>query len=114
MGSGSYDGAGNEFVMLFSNIRWIPTGYSFTSSGWKLITMTLDGISTPTAYENTSLIGSFAGGAPAAPSGGTVIGATIGDGGRYYNGKVAAAYFYNKVLSTTEIAQNYNSIAARF
>lgn len=34
--------------------------------------------------------------------------------GFYYNGNVAIALVYNRVLSTTEITQNYNALKSRF
>jgi hypothetical protein len=33
---------------------------------------------------------------------------------KYYNGKFAAAYFYDRVLSASEITQNFDAVKTRF
>jgi hypothetical protein len=111
IGNNAFDQVGSNVVMLFSGRRWISTGTSFGSAGWKLITMTLDGSSVPRAYVNGTLIGSYVDATknPIAPSGTFNLGANIGDGNIFYNGKFAAAYFYNRELSLAEIQQNYNA-----
>jgi len=73
----------------------------------------LDGSSTARAYVNGSLIGTYTWTTPTSPAGSFNIGANIGDGNIYYNGKFAAAYFYNRALSLTEIQQNYNAFATK-
>ena len=35
-------------------------------------------------------------------------------GGRYFNGKIAAVYHYNKILSAAEVQQNFNAQRSRF
>jgi hypothetical protein len=46
---------------------------------------------------------------------GTVrIGATYSSGGAHANGKIAGAKLYTRVLTSTEILQNYNSIKGRY
>ena len=35
-------------------------------------------------------------------------------GGRYFNGKIAVVYHYNRILSHAEIKQNYNALRSRF
>jgi hypothetical protein len=79
--------------------------------------MTLDGSSVPSVYVNTTSIGSYAGTAPPVPTIGTYLARNIGDETtptRAYNGKIACAYFYNRVLTAAEIAQNYNTQKSRF
>ena len=107
--NGAYDVLGNHVVMLFSGIRWIPTGVSYGGEGWKLVTMTLDGSSTPRAYVNGDLVGSYGGTPPTAPSGTLKIGTNRDDGYVLYNGRFRAAYFYNRQLSQPEILANYNA-----
>ena len=115
IGNNAYDQAGSNLVMLVYGVGWISTGVSYNSPGWKLITMTLDGSSVPTAYVNGTLIGSYPNPNhnPAVPSGPLYLGASIGDQGFYYNGKFAAAYFYNRVLTPSEITQNYNAFSSK-
>ncbi len=115
IGNNAFDQSGSNVVMLFSGRRWISTGTNFGTAGWKLITMVLDGSSVPKAYVNGSLIGSYPDATknPIAPIGTLNLGANIGDGNIYYNGKFAAAYFYNRELSLAEIQQNYNAFSTK-
>jgi len=115
IGNGAYDQVGNNVVMLLYGVGWKGTGVSYGSAGWKLVTMTLDGSSVPKAYVNGTLIGSYSNGSstPVVPSGPLYIGASIGDQGFYYNGKFAAAYFYNRELTLAEIQQNYDAFATK-
>jgi hypothetical protein len=117
IGNTDFDNTGNNIIMLFSGIRWIATGVSYATAGWKLVTMTLNASSVPSAYINDTLIGSYAGSAPGVPTIGTYLARCIGDETsptRAYGGNIACAYFYNRVLSATEIAQNYNTQKSRF
>ena len=44
-----------------------------------------------------------------------VLGAGAADGTiQNFNGNISQAFFYNRVLSTTEIQQNYNTTKTRF
>jgi uncharacterized protein (TIGR02145 family) len=99
--------------MLLYGRGWIGSGVSYGTAGWKLVTLTLDGSSTARAYVNGSLIGTYTWTTPTSPAGSFNIGANIGDGNIYYNGKFAAAYFYNRTLSLAEIQQNYNAFATK-
>jgi uncharacterized protein (TIGR02145 family) len=113
IGIGDYfESNGSKATMLFSNKRWIPTNVDYTA-GWHLVTMVLDGSSTPSFYIDNTLKYSSTGTAPQAPTGYLTLGAIPGDNGRYYAGKFAAAYFYNRALSDAEILQNYNAFATK-
>jgi uncharacterized protein (TIGR02145 family) len=112
IGDYAYDKPGNNVVMLFSGVRWISTGVSYGAPDWKLVTMTLDGSSTPRAYVNGNLVGLDGypdPKKPTAPSGTLKIGTNRDDGYVLYNGKFRAAYFYNRQLSQPEILANYNA-----
>ena len=113
IGNGAYDQVGSNVVMLLYGRGWIGTGVSYGTAGWKLVTLTLDGSSTARAYVNGSLIGTYTWTTPTLPVGALNFGANIGDGNIYYNGKFAAAYFYDRALSLTEIQQNYNAFATK-
>ena len=113
IGNGAYDQVGSNVVLLLYGRGWIGTGVSYGTTGWKLVTLTLDGSSTARAYVNGSLIGTYTWSTPTVPAGPLNIGANIGDGNIYYNGKFAAAYFYNRELSLAEIQQNYTAFATK-
>ena len=114
-GGNAYDQAGNNLVLLLYGAAggWKATGQSYGASGWKLVTMTLDGSSTARAYIDGTLKYTYSGAAPNAPSGGINLGAVPEDGYQYYNGKFAAAYFYNRALNLAEIQQNYDAFATK-
>ena len=117
IGIGNYlENDGSNATMLFSNKRWISnTGINYTS-GWHLVTMVLNGSSTPFIYIDNALQGSssgYPGEAPITPTGYLTLGAIPGDNGRYYAGKFAAAYFYDRALTLAEITQNYNAFATK-
>ena len=111
--SGEMNSNGNQAWMLFSSVRYINTNTSY-STGWHLVTMTMSASSVPSYYLDGSFVFTSSGSNPSTPSGSFNLGAVPSDGPKYYNGKFAAAYFYNRVLSSTEISQNYNASAARF
>jgi hypothetical protein len=113
IGNWAYDQVGSNVVMLLYGRGWIGSGVSYGTVGWKLVTLTLDGSSTARAYVNGNLIGTYTWPSPTYPSGPLSLGANIGDGNIYYNGKFAAAYFYNRALSQAEILQNYNAFATK-
>jgi hypothetical protein len=114
-GGNAYDVAGNYMVLLLYGAAggWKATWQSYASSGWKLVTMTLDGSSTARAYIDGTLKYTYTGAAPSAPLGDLNLGAIPEDGYRYYDGKFAAAYFYNRALSLAEIQQNYDAFATK-
>jgi len=114
IGSNAYDVSGSNVDMLvYGSPGWINTGQSYGTTGWKLVTMTLDGSSTAKAYVNGTLIGSYTTTPNSTFTGGLNFGANIGDQSNFYNGKFAAAYFYNRALSLAEVQQNYNAFATK-
>ncbi len=117
IGIGNYlENDGSNATMLFSNKRWISNAGINYTSGWHLVTMVLNGSSTPFIYIDNALQGSssgYPGEVPITPTGYLTLGAIPGDNGRYYAGKFAAAYFYDRALSLAEIQQNYNAFATK-
>ena len=117
IGIGNYlENDGSNATMLFSNKRWISNAGINYTSGWHLVTMVLNGSSTPFIYIDNALQGSssgYPGVAPITPTGYLTLGAIPGDNGRYYAGKFAAAYFYDRALSLAEIQQNYDAFATK-
>lgn len=113
-GNTGFDAVGSQATMLFSYVRWINNTGKTYPTGWHLVTMVLNENSTPSFYVDTAFQYSSTGAAPSTPSGSLTLGAIPGDGGRYYAGKFASAYFYNRVLSANEIIHNYNITKSRF
>lgn len=109
---------GNNIVGLFPVIRWISTGVSYGSTGWKFVTMSLDASSVPSIYLNDALVGTYTGAAPLAPTTNSYLGRNIGDEGsatdRAFNGNINGVLFYNRQLSLAEITQNYNATRSRY
>jgi hypothetical protein len=71
-----------------------------TTTGWKLY---LNGQLVDTDPSTTTFAG-----------GNVVRIAAFQVGGNLFNGKIATAHIYNRVLSDDEIAQNYNATKSRF
>ena len=70
-------------------------------------------------YINGSLVGSNTWtGTAGAPT--TTTNLSLGyypgntSGGQYYDGEISQVSIYNKVLTSTEIAKNFNALRARF
>ena len=115
IGNSGFDSDGSNASMLFSGARWMFNTNTYTV-GWHLVTMVLNGSSTPFIYVDNVLKGSstgYPGTAPNTPTGYLTIGAIPNDNGRYYAGKFAAAYFYDRALSLSEITQNYNAFSTK-
>jgi hypothetical protein len=119
IGSTVFSEAGNNVIGLFPCVRWISTGVSYGSSGWKHCVMVLNASSVPTFYINGTTIGTFTGSGPATPTNSMFLSRNFGDepegaSVRAYNGKISGTKFYNRALSTTEITQNFNATRTKF
>lgn len=106
--SGEMNNNGNQAWMLFSSVRYINTNSTYPT-GWHLVTMTMDAYATPSYYLDGAFVYTSPGSLPNTPSDSFNLGAVPGDGPKFYNGKFAAAYFYNRALTANEISQNYNA-----
>ena len=109
---------GNNVVGLFPAIRWISTGVSYSTTGWKNVVVTMDASAIPSIYLNGTLVGTYSGSAPLTPSTNSYIGRNIGDEGsatdRAFEGRIAHVTFYNKILTATEIKQNFEALRVRY
>jgi hypothetical protein len=115
IGNSGFESDGSNASMLFSGARWMFNTNTYTA-GWHLVTMVLNGSSTPFIYVDNVLKGSstgYPGTAPNTPTGYLTLGAIPNDNGRYYAGKFAAAYFYDRALTLSEITQNYNAFSTK-
>jgi hypothetical protein len=109
---------GNNIVGLFPAVRWISTGVSYGSTGWKNIVVTMDASSIPSIYLNGSLVGTYSGTVPLTPVTNSYVGRNLGDESsatdRAFDGKIAAVSFYNKTLTADEVQQNFNALRGRY
>lgn len=95
---------------------WYYTPRYTTSIGsWYHSVLTCTGANgSISLYINNSLVGSNSfSGTPQTTGTGIRIGRRW-DNPDYFNGKISAIKFYNRVLSTQEISQNFNSLKDRF
>ena len=85
-----------------------------TNAGsWQQIVFTFDGNTTMKLYENNSLIGNSTGASAFNFTNDDLsIGLRVGSES-YYDGKVTIVRLYNKALSSTEVAANYNADKTR-
>jgi hypothetical protein len=119
IGDSTYTAAtsiGNNCIMLFSGVRWIPSNQTW-NSGWQMVTMVLDPSSTATLYKNDKFIFASSGSNPGAITGDYNIGRAIGDepsGNRAALIKVANFMMYDRELTPSEIRQNFNAMRSRF
>lgn len=120
--NGYYVGANNPSGVRFmigndagSRTDTAFIGYTFNT--WAMFTAVLD----RTANTQTIIRNNFEQTASTTPSGGNYyntgtlsIGADIGVGSFFVNGRQSIVLMYNRALSSSEIAQNYNATKSRF
>jgi hypothetical protein len=81
--------------------------------------MILDQSSVPSFYVNGTFIGSFSGTNTNTPTTSMFLARNFGDepegvSARAFNGKISNAFFYNRVLSASEIQQNFQALRGRY
>jgi hypothetical protein len=103
---------GNEIVGLFGAVRFIGTSTNY-GTGWKFVTLVLNGSSVPSIYVGSTLIGSYSGANPIAPTTRGTIAAEQ-NGSRHFGGNVAQGIAYNRALSAAEIQSNFNVTKGRY
>lgn len=85
-----------------------------TLNQWSYVTTSFDSTSLK-LYVNGVLIETVSSGLdPLSATSGSGIGAEDSAGGRHFNGDIATCDVYNRVLSSSEILQNYNALKNRF
>lgn len=112
IGSSTFDNSGNNAIGLFQVIRWIDTNVNW-GTGWMMVGMTLNGSSVPSFIKNTSVFGSSGGTIPNTPVTSAALGVDVPGGGRNFAGDIAWAGFYNRQLTSEELAKNYNYLISR-
>ena len=115
IGSGTYDTNGNDVIILFSGVSWITSTTDYTA-GWQMVTMILDGSGVPSAYINATPVTGLTGGSlPIPPSPSNIyIGLEYESSARRPPCSVSNCLFYNRALTATEVAQNYNALKGRY
>ena len=92
----------------------IGYGTSLAVNKWTNLTLTFDGTNI-LMYQNGVLVTTvnFPGDIRTATATPIYLGG-YWSGGEYLNGKISNAQLYNRALSTTEVAQNFNALRGRF
>jgi len=101
-----------EFAMLSPGGASTTGLFTLTASTWALLTFTFDG-SVVRGYKNGTLLGTGGSMTPNYVSPYFRLGNWAG-GGRYWNGKYGNFMIYTRVLSASEVLQNYNVQKGRF
>ncbi len=106
VGSGSWDGSGNELIVLYDIQRWIPTGINI-GTGWHHVLLTIDASGEPTIFLDGVNVYSDSGQLDAlAPSGGSSIGSSQNAGRALSSGIIDEVRIWNDVRTETEIREN--------
>jgi prepilin-type N-terminal cleavage/methylation domain-containing protein len=105
MGNTTFDdsSSGTKLILLYEGVRWIPTTTDIIT-GWHHVVMTIDSNGVPSAYLDSSLVGTYSGSNAIAP---TTSMSYIGGGmttARYFNGSIDDVRVYNRALSGSEIS----------
>jgi hypothetical protein len=90
-----------------------PVITTLGNGNWHSISATMSG-TTKTLYYDGSQVSTGAGTIPAVDSFNLVIGSTGGNNPNPFVGSMGNILIYNRALSATEIAQNYNAQKSRF
>ncbi len=108
VGNTTFDDNGNNLIMLYEWIRWIPTGRAI-GTGWHHVAMVIDSSGVPTGYVDGSPVGPFSGSNPLAPSGNTNIGGyNISGFNRHATAVIDEVGVWNRALSGSEITGLYS------
>lgn len=98
----------------WSNYGVYPSTTSFSNGVWYNVCLTFDTTNGFILYVNGVQDSTYtAQKTPVSGNGSTRIG-SYGAGGNLLNGRVSIAMTYNRVLSSTEVLKNYNSLSSRF
>lgn len=107
VGSTAWDYGGNQLLVLYENVRWIPTGFTIQPGTWHYYVLTINSNGYPTVYVDGTQVYTDTGSAPHVP--GTPYQVGIGDdlsqsqSTRFFSGRIADATFYTTALSYSQI-----------
>lgn len=85
-----------------------------TLNQWSYVTTSFDSTSLKLYVDGVLIETVSSGLGPLSATSGSGIGAEDSAGGRHFNGDIATCDLYNRVLSSSEILQNYNALKGRF
>lgn len=103
---------GNDLIVLFESVRWI-TGKTAIGTGWHRLAVSAAAAGTATVYLDGVQVASVAGSGPNAPPsfnayvGGYASTAGGGNYPRFFRGPVDNATLYTKVLSASDVKEDY-------
>jgi hypothetical protein len=101
-----------EFFTWGGSGRDLTFSTTFSEIGWKNICVTFDGSTSVNIFENGSFTRTLTLISPCNTiTSDVLIGRYLGS---YYDGNIAVAQIYNRALSASEIAQNFNATRGRF
>lgn len=112
IGESTFDNSGNNAIGLYQVIRWIDTNINW-GTGWMMVGMALNGSSTASFIKNTSILASSSGTAPNTPVNNSALGVDVPGAARNFAGDIAWAGFYNRELTSSELAKNYNYLISK-
>ncbi|NPD47755.1 LamG-like jellyroll fold domain-containing protein [Lentimicrobium sp. S6] len=103
VGSGDFEHSGNELILIYDNIRWIPTGINI-GTDWHHVAFSIDLAGTARAFLDGTLVFTSPGSGPSAPSTNTFIGASDNLGGRpLTDGIIDEVRIWNVALDQSNI-----------
>ena len=108
-GGSNTDSAGNHLIGVIGFVNWLDFGTNI-GTGWHMVGMTYDGTTWKGYIDGTVAATTYTGNAPNVPGNNFVIGKAVNNlTFPYFGGKVDEFGFWNKVLSSQEITNLYNS-----
>lgn len=103
--------AGSNLFALYESVAWIDSGYTFPDAGKGYhITLQRDA-GTTKFYVNGVRTLNTSSSTPLAPSAGFYIGARKAEANRFFNGLIDEVKYFNRVLTPSEILDDYNGTA---
>ncbi len=105
----------NSRWAMFSNSLYATVGNALSTNTWYFVTLLRTGETSWTIYQGTTNIGNVTQNAGISSFGGDYQFQLMCNGyGNHKQGTVGQVLFYNKVLSASEIANNYEATKSRF
>jgi len=106
--------SGNNLVLDFGSFFKLTSSRSSWSGAWLYVVMTWDEAGNTSAlYVNNTLDSTGTCSSVSALTGDMNLGRSSANNG-YINGKMSAFHSYNRILTATEITQNFNAFKGRF
>jgi hypothetical protein len=113
IGSGAYDTAGSNFLLLYETNRWMTATTGFTATGWHSAAFVVGASGYPQAYLDGVSAYSDSSTGPVAPAGTTYIGGYEGSAGdRHFDGTLDEVRISNTIRSGNWIATEYANMHA--